>query len=393
MMNRLFTNRILIAAIVLAAAALACSAPNEAGQPPMPTTIPTGVGGPSDSSATSTPLPADTTSICPEATAGTVLVVSEENGYCFLYPDWMKDVSTDYEKNNRAVALVGPPLDPTAMESAAAYMSVTYTGQADVADATAYATRWHELNGAEASAPAPATINGNPAMVIENIPGMMYQRVALLVIDGQKFVIQGTQPGAPVELDQQTTEAWDTVTGSIVFFTPSNVLAYVSPDNVCPNPTENTKQHIDLKGGVCMLYPASFSLMTMFGQGIGAFETEPVLGEFANMPIKANLVISAAGPSQGKTPRQLFEPRLVNQEVSQIDVAGATETTLGGYPAIVWTEGEPVGSRQGIIVANGTMYTIIDQPYNDPRRPGGQENVELVWNVVTQSLAFFTAWR
>jgi hypothetical protein len=220
---------------------------------------------------------------------------------------------------------------------------------------------------------------------------MAIQQVGFVVVNGFKYTITlMPAPGQFEQLRPQAEKAWNTITGSIVFFEPSVVPKVIRPDDVCPKATNLSKLYVDLAGGLCALYPATFNINAEFGSSI---EGGPVLGDFASRPIRASLNVSHAGGAGGMTPRQLFEPRLVNKVVSKIDDAGAKDATVGGFPAIVWTEGAPVGSRQAIIVAHDQMFTIVNQPYNDPNYPNGAADVDLVWNTVTQSLAFFDIWR
>lgn len=379
--------------LALAGAALACSAPGAGGAPntqaPITSSSTSSIPAPVAVTATA---PADPGSTCPATSDGTTLYISQENGFCFLVPAEMTGGPVT-EVGARQASFMGPPLDPASMEPASARIQVTYNGPADVADSAAYAQKWHDTFAPDSPAPTTTTVGGQQVALLPEAPGMINQQIAFIVAGGQKYTIASPQPDLIPELKAIQEKAWNTITGSIVFFTPSDIPTVVLAEDVCPKAEGDKKAHIDWDGGLCMLYPASFEINSQFSAGRGWFDGGPELGQLFNAPVRANLTIAYAGPSQGQTPRQLWEPRLVNQEVSKIDVAGANDTTLGGQPAIVWTEGAPLGSRQAIIVHGDRMFTIINQPYQDPGFPGGDNDVETVWTVVTQSLVFFTPWR
>lgn len=399
------SHRVLLAGLVLVGAALACTAPGQSG--PQPTPLPTvagvdpanttvvtatqGVPAPTavDNGPTQQPS-GDPTASCPAATDGTTQFISKEYGFCFLYPSEMTGGPAT-APGARQAAFQGPVVNPSAPSPISASFQVTYNGPADVADSAAYAQKWHDLFAPDEPAPTPLTLGSQPAALV-SVPGQLVQQTAFVVAGGQKYTVTFPTPSQYEQLDPLIRKAWDTVTGSIVFFQPSDIPQVTRPEDVCPKAGADTKQMIDWAGGVCMLYPAAFEL-SQYSAGRGWFDGGPVLGQMPGGPVRADLAIAYFAPAEGKTPRQWFQDRLVNQEVSKIDVAGAKDTTISGQPAIVWTEGAPEGSRQAIIVSGGSVYTIVNQPYNDPNFPGGEDNVELVWNTVTQSLAFFTPWQ
>jgi hypothetical protein len=120
------------------------------------------------------------------------------------------------------------------------------------------------------------------------------------------------------------------------------------------------------------------------------FEGGPVVAELEGFgAIRANLVMGTAGRARDETPGELLEPRL-----ELIDAASVEERTIGGAPAVTFIDPRgPFPSRQAMIVANDTLYTIVNQPYAPQRYPAAMAHVDLVWQSATESLAFFTPWR
>lgn len=345
--------------------------------------------------ATQPPQAVDPTAACPQATAETQAYVSKENGFCFLVPVAMKSGAGDFLHPGDSIGYFYPPPDPTALEYVAAGITVAINAPAEGLDSAGYAKKWMQVNfgagtGLEIKY-SDSTVGGLPAGVVSNIPGQVRQQTAFVVANGYRYSITVTpQPGDTEPIDEQVNNAWNTVTGSIVFFAPSAPRTVVTPDSVCPAPSADTRLHVGELDGVCFLVPASVDRFTDYANG---YQSPAILGDLFGQPLHAQLVLAFAGPAEGKTPRQLWEPMLVNQESSKMDVAGAQDTTLSGFPAIVWTEAAPLGSRTAIVVANDRSYTINNQPYNDPNFAAGQADVELMWQTVTLSLAFFTPFR
>lgn len=398
-------SKLWAAPLALLLGALACSAPGGA-VAPTPTALGTAeavaTAAPSDTTLpptatdaaapTTAPASASGPQACPAVTDGTALYLSQDNGVCFLYPSDTKAADIN-QPDQRGASVTGQPLDPNSPEPMSAHLEVYYNGPADVATSADYAAKWKTAFNLPSSAPTEMIIAGQSAMVVPDAPAMATQRMAFIVVNGQKYTITTITTGLIPQLQPQLDKIWDTVTGSIVFFTPASVPNIILAENVCPKAGGDNMALIDWGGGVCMLYPQPFAPNQEFAAGRGWLDAEPVLGQGVGGPVRANLTIAYASPAQGQTPRQLFQARLVNKAVSKIDDAGAQDTTLSGQPAIVWTEGAPVGSRQAIIVAHDRVYTIINQPYNDPNFPGGEANVDLVWKVVTENLAFFDPWK
>jgi hypothetical protein len=321
------------------------------------------------------------------------LFVSVENGYCFLVPSTMIQTPPDFMYPNDVTGFHAPALDPNAMESFSASISVSINAPAEGLNSLSYANKWVDasFNNSGQPPPVPAveitetTFGDQPAAVARNIPGMLYQQVGFVVASGHRYTVSlFPQPGQVAELDTQANAAWDTVTQSIVFFMPSVARTVVTPESVCPTPDNTTQLHIDYMGGVCALIPAGWEQTDI----PNSYEFGPSLGDFAGSPIRASINISFVGPAGGKTPMQAFEPYSVNA------VAGsAQETTIHSYPAVVSRYDGPVKARQAIVLANDRLYTINNQPHNDPVMTGGAADVELVWQTVINSIAFFTPFR
>lgn len=353
------------------------------GAAPTPTLA--GTAPPATTETTALPEP---TGVCPEATADTAVYRSDANGYCFLYPASFT-VEQQIERPDEEVWLLGPQL-VQGQEAAIVTLRIAFNGPATTLNsAEEYAEMWKSLALPELELDVqPATVGGLPAALITGIPGMFPEQSAFILANGMKYrlTLQPLPEDVP-ELTEAANQVWQTVTSSIVFFAPGLVRDYIQPEDVCPAATETTQTHTNLLEGFCLLYPASFELDERFASGfVGGpvIVDDPTFGE-----IRTSLVLASAGPSQGATPRQLLEPRL-----EFVDPASIQETTIGGAPAVTFLDPrEPFASRQAMIVANDMMYTIVNQPYDPATYPKAVEHVDLVWETVVGSVAFFEPWR
>jgi hypothetical protein len=361
---------------VACAPGAATPAPTPALPTPAPTLPPT-------ESPTPSPEPS-----CPEPTTETAFYRNEEHGYCLLYPEEF-EIQTDPERPDEVVLLAGPPIPEAGMHEVAVQLRIAFNGPADGLDTREYARLWQQRFYPEFPLESrEIEVGGHPAILIRDIPGMFAGQAALLVPNQHRYRLSlRPQPGDVPDLTQEAEEAWNTVTNSIVFFEPTVEVEIVRPEDVCPDEGPDTTLHINLVDGFCLLFPDAFEEMEEFTSG---FEGGPVIAELEGFgAIRANLVVGTAGHTRDETPRELLEPRLEYVEPDSIE-----ERTVGGAPAVTFIDPRgPFPSRQAMIVANNTIYTIVNQPYAPERYPEAMAHVDLIWQSVTESLTFFTPWR
>ena len=87
-----------------------------------PTEVPATPVQPAATTPAAAPAP-DPAALCPAATAGTILYVSVENGFCALYPSSLT-LSEDVVRPDEVFHLVGAVADPNAIESGAVLLGV-----------------------------------------------------------------------------------------------------------------------------------------------------------------------------------------------------------------------------------------------------------------------------
>jgi hypothetical protein len=391
------TNSLLVPLVTLLLLVGCFAAPPNQQASPAPA-LPVATATPEMPAATATAVPeppivaatpeADPVAACPDETEGMTLYVSAENGFCFLYPSSLKP-DADMFRPEEVVQLIGSPADPSGMHSVAVNLSVAYNGPADGLDSAQYAATWLELNmmpGTELPQ-EPATIGGQPAILISDLPGMFSQLGAFVVANGAKYQITlQPKPQDVAQLAEEATLVWETVTGSIVFFPPQSSRLVVQPADVCPTETAGSKLAINRVGGYCLLYPADFAPDPDFPS---VMVGGPELGPFAGFEsVRASLAVGTYELGN-ESPEQALR-----SFSEQIDSSSVTDTTIGGYPAVIFDfTGGPWRQRNAKILVGNTIYTFVGQPWDIDKFPHALADVERLWTTITGSIAFFDKWR
>ncbi len=356
---------------------------------PTETTLPAEPVEPTTASEPGTPENVDVTASCPSAGEDTILYTSLEKGYCLLYPTFMEE-NPGFDTTEEGFYLLGPLQDSESMETFRLYLIIEYNGPADGMDSAQYALKWKEFFASDISPESEnVSIGGQPAVIYYGLPAYgPGEQSAFIVANGFRYrVIISPQAGDVPEMDAMAQQVWETVTGSIVFFQPQNERQYVRPEDVCPQESSGYKQYIHHTDGYCLLYPAEFEEAADFpGQFVGG----PVL-EYGTAwgDVRSSLTMGTFGSFPGETIMDVFDPRS-----EFVDAGSVTETTIGGYPAVVFRDPRgPWAARHAMIMVNERVYTIVNQPWEPERYPDGIPALNQLWDTITGNLAFFDPWR
>jgi hypothetical protein len=326
---------------------------------------------------------------CPEAGDGAALYVSEESGYCFLYPDQFMP-SADWPRYQPGSITLTPSRHYPA-EMPYFFIQVMYTGQAvEVADAQAYADTWQAVHNRPGVilTTEDVMVGGQPAVMIPDLRGGFVaddpylDRTAFVVAGGQKYRIamqHGISWGRAFELEAQS--AWEMVTGTLTFFPPAAVQETVTAEAACPQPGEDTRLYVNQVFGYCYLYPADFE---PFPEVTYGFTTGPVLDVVEGMEVRSVFVVGTSGVADSLT---LDEVAAQQGEDYLIQ-----ETVIGGRPALTYLDltAIPGPIRTGHVLANGLVYTIWASPYDADRYPQTVAALDRIWEMAAGSMAFFS---
>ncbi len=152
--------------------------------------------------------------VCPAASADTAVYRSDLDGYCYLYPTTF---SPDPGLPGR---VQGGPVVLTDADFGEVRTSLTlgtfgyFPGQNP--------RQVIEPRGDAVDSLVDATMGGHPAVIFRNPQGPWASKQALILVDGFAYTIvaQPFEPGAYPGGMPYLNQLWDTVTGSLAFFTP-----------------------------------------------------------------------------------------------------------------------------------------------------------------------------
>jgi hypothetical protein len=335
-----------------------------------------------------TPEPADVLESCPVPSESTSLYISRENGFCFLYPVVVEvSLNADYPQE---LWIFGKTLQNGSQEAPRTSLVVYANGQAGGLDSAGYADRYmSQLVEPVDSAREELLVDSIPAIVQHNLPSYFGEQSAFIVAGDYKYLISlMPEPEAVPGLAADLEALWGTVLSRIHFFAPEHQFTLVTPEDVCPVETEDTRVLIDQASGYCFAYLADFAPVPGFS---GRVEGGPVLDTLSDFgDIRTSITLGTFGKAAGKTPREVIQPHL-----ELIDASSLLDITIGGYPAVVYRNPQgPWASRVAYIVGiEDTVYTIVAQPLEPERWPAGIEGFNRLWNSAVNSLQFFTPFR
>ncbi len=339
---------------------------------------------------TSSTATTDPYAVCPTPTEGTSLYINADQGYCLLYPSDFT-MAADELRPNDVMTFTGPitPPPPDSMQSLTAYMSFEYNGPAGGLDSRAYAEKWIVLYATvEGYYLEDTSVGGQAGVIFAELPGMIRGQGLFVVANGQRYLLSVfPTPGDYTSVDEIVLRGWNTIAGSLAFFTPQAPINALLPEDICPQETSENKLFVNEADGYCYLYPADFSENTNFA---GMFVGGPVLADHPNFgDVRTSINLGTRGYEPGLTPRQI-----IASFMDQIDQASLTDLTIGGYPAVAFIHvRSPWSDRSAYISVDGNIYTLLAQPYEPAQWPDGIPYLNRAWDTVVNSLQFFDPWR
>ena len=331
----------------------------------------------------------DPLTLCPTPGTGEKLFVDKQNGFCVLYPENFEQSAYKEFRYDR-FQFSGPPPGASAPESVSIGLVVESNGPANGQNSLQYAKKWIDNFGTSApTGTEEIMLNGQKAVLLKHDAelGTPLQSIFVTANETKYRITLSPRLGTAPELEPGLEAVWNMVTDSIVFFLPQNDQAYIPPEAVCPQASGGYDQYISLTDGYCLLYPTDFEDAADFP---GEFLGGPILVEkTAWGDVRASLTVGTAGYFADQTVLDVL-----NTRIEFIDARSIKETTIAGYPAVVFRDPRgPWASRQAMIMVDGFVYTIVNQPWEPERYPDGMLYLDSIWNTVLTSLAFFDPWR
>jgi hypothetical protein len=333
---------------------------------------------------------ADIYAACPTPTEGTSLYVNADQGYCLLYPSDFT-MSSDNTRPGDVLIFTSPIVPPGegSIEMASVYLRFEFNGSEGLLTSRAYAEKWMQLFGAvEGYTLQDSTTGGQASVVLTGVPGMYRGEGLFVVANGARYLlIMFPVPGDVPAMDEVVNRGWNTITGTLAFFPPQAPLETTLPSDVCPQETADARLYVNEGEGYCFLYPSDFSESSSFrGMFVGGLVlvNHPDFGE-----VYTSINVGSYGYMAGQSPRAV-----IASWMDQIDQATLTDLTIGGYPAVSFTNfRQPWNDRTAFVNVDDFYYTILAQPYEPNLWPDGIPYLERAWSTVVNSLRFFDPWR
>jgi hypothetical protein len=226
------------------------------------------------------------------------------------------------------------------------------------------------------------------------MPGMAGGEAAVVRTNDTLYslTVYPDRAGSP-EFAEQVEALWSQLSASIRFFEPiSTGVEYKTAQEVCPAEQPGTNLVIRHSEGWCVLIPDSWREDEEFNFP-GRFVGGPEIGEFwPGQPPYANIVIGFNGPASDITLNQRVDGRI--NANSRPDLVQRSDVLIGGFHGVVLrTQDGPFPERLALINANGYMYSVLGQPFDDESFPEAQPELEMAWDTMIESIQFFEPLR
>jgi hypothetical protein len=125
----------------------------------------------------------------------------------------------------------------------------------------------------------------------------------------------------------------------------------------------------------------------------GRFMGGPEIGEFwPGQPPFANIVIGFSGQAGDLRLEQQAQGRI--QANNRPDLVRRRDRVVGGVHAVILdTRDGPIPERVALLHANDYIYSILGTPFDNENYPQAQEELEIAWETMINSIQFFEPYR
>ncbi len=301
------------------------------------------------------------------------------DGYCLLYPASFR-VNPLYARITR---FDGPPLDLTAAPVFAALTILIEDAAGDRTLTRVVDDYVGQFGGGAPASRAAATLGGEPAQIVEGIPGRANSREAFALHGGAVYHLSAYPLDDIFQARPDVEAVWRAVTTSFTFLPSGFAEAFAN----CPAGSDDATPYLSFTHGFCLLYPARMSLSVITATNEMVLSGPP--REPGLEAVAVSLVIRAGEAANGRTADQLADAYLSQFPAEQTASVMRTPVTVGGRPGVI-LDGVP-GPRQTrhtFVAHNDHVYELTLSPYNDPAFADYQAEAEAVWQMVTTSLVF-----
>lgn len=244
----------------------------------------------------------------------------------------------------------------------------------------------------------PVTFGGEPAEVLDPVPGRLSSRQILVVHGPEKFYVLtlwpsfADTPAEQVNAEGQQAQAdvdrlFETLSASFAFLPPTGVP--IADGITIGQSCLSAEQAFVLRPaeGYCLALPQGFALGA---QGDGSLVINGPALDQSPEPVRASLSVTVK-PAEGKTLAEIVDAYVDTLPPTETPVQ-RTETSLGGEPAIR-LDGVPSrgGTTEIMAVHNDNLYSLAFQP--DPQGVmEAAEDWQRLFELATSTFTF-TEWE
>lgn len=365
-MKRIGLIAMILLLLALPAACTATGGTREPAATSAPTEA-TAAAEPTAAAATEAPAPtaAPTAAECPAATDDTYLLRNPRHGYCLLYPATHKVERPNADEVNLVVGSLLNTADPRANIR-------VMTG--DGLSAEAFADDIVASFEGFAIDRSAITVAGQPAVVLDNLPGQDLNRQVVFTLDGRLYHLYFSplDPANTAPLD-------DFMAGILDSFTPLPVSESLLAEDECLAPKSEQQAITSNAFGFCVLVPADFTFEEASATNANLF-----IGSMMDVAHpKLMIEVTDAAGETATTAADALAASFPDMEIQR-----AFGYMLGYEPAemLDGVPGQDLG-RVLLLTHNDRLYRLTFVPA-DPTQADVYAQMEELFNMVVQTWRF-----
>lgn len=304
--------------------------------------------------------------------------INLQDGYCLQYPASQGFRVKDVLPGGIA-AIWGPPLTPV-FEPIRAGLTIVKQEPTSGRSLDEIVAEVLTANPDAQVIDNTATFAGEPAQVVEGIPGMMDSRRYYLIHNDFLYEVTLVPLTDQTEFSEQVMAQrdllWQTVSETFTWL-PAEMAQF----DACPLIEEGRSPYVNVPGGFCLQYPSHYRQQDLFFQNQVLFlggALDPTIPE----PVQVTLIVDFL-EANGRTLEQIVADTVAGLEGLEIE---QSETILSGEPAVVLLglPGRDAG-RELFAVHNDTIYRLRIGPLDFPELAG---DLDATWNMVLETFTF-----
>lgn len=312
---------------------------------------------------------------CDEAAPGAHLLVDAAHGICFHYPD-NYDV---FQGGDSGYTLyVRSPLNT---EAPLASLSFEPANGRSLEEVAAQRLTDYAFPDMESQ---PATLAGEPAAMLDNLPGQDTNRRLVAVHDDTVIDLMVARIGADYgEIGEQAQALYEMISGSLrTIPVVAGASLHAGPE--CPEAEEGVVLYTNAEDGFCLLLPEGYevddSLTTEHG-------TETAVYVNSLLDVSHPRLYITVEEANGRSLNDVTEA--IQDAFAGFDVMGGSfGHMLDGEPAMQFEQlpGQDL-NRQVAALHNGRLYTLTFVP-DDPEAGEIYSEMQTLYDLVMDSFSF-----